>query len=215
MADDERFTMPLYTIGLAASYLGMRPETLRQWVNKDNLLTSVPAKAQQPRLPFAALAEAQVYREFRKAGLSMQAITTGMRQVRQHLGARILRQGVLAHDGRDILMNLADRGNAEWTRARDLQGGLPQVIDIGLRPITWDSQGLPETVRLTTYDAVPVIADMRYAFGQPVVQGTMVRVEDVLALFKAGEPIQVVSEEMDIAPAFVESIVRTHVTLAA
>jgi uncharacterized protein (DUF433 family) len=215
MIEDERFTVPLYTIGLAASHLGMRPGTLRNWVNQDHLMTNLPAGPQQPRLPFIALAEAQVYQELRKAGLSMQAITTGMGKVRKHLGERMLREGVLAHDGRDILMNLAEQGDTEWTRARDLQGGLPKVIETGLKPITWDEQGIPESVRLTAYDSAPEVADPRYAFGQPIIEGTLVRVEDVLALFKAGDTIQLVSDEMDIPATVVESIVRTHVALAA
>ncbi|MDR1266070.1 MAG: DUF433 domain-containing protein [Propionibacteriaceae bacterium] len=215
MDRDERYTVPLYTIGLAASHLGLNPEKLRRWINKDNLLTSLPAAGQQPRLPFIALVEAQIYRELLRAGLPLRAITTGMGRVRQHLGERMLRQGVLAHDGRDILMNLAAQGDTQWTRAKDLQGGLPQVIETGLRLITWDDRGFPEAVRLTAYDSTPVIADHRYAFGQPIIAGTTVRVDDILALFKAGDTIQSVSDEMDLPPVVVESIVRTRVALAA
>ncbi|MCL1898340.1 MAG: DUF433 domain-containing protein [Micrococcales bacterium] len=212
---DERYTVPLYTIGLAASHLGMKPATLGSWVNKKELLTSVPAKRPFPQLPFMGLVEAQVCFELRRAGLSMQAITGGMRQVRQRLGSRMLLEGVLAHDGKNILMNLAKSGDPEWTRAIDLQGGLPQVIEIGLRLVTWDSEGIPQTVRLSAYQDAVVTADPRYAFGQPVIQGTTVRVEDVLSLFKAGDPIETVCAEMDIPQAVVESIVRTHVALAA
>jgi len=215
MLDDERFTVPLYTIGLAAAHLGMKANTLRNWVGKSGLVTSVPASGSQPRLPFIALAEGQVYCAFRHAGLSMQATTAGMTVVRKELGERMLQRGVLAHDGREILMNLSGESGADWERARDRQGGLPEVIEIGLRPISWDEYDLPETVHLTAYKDAHIIADPRFAFGQPILEGTTVRVEDVLGLFKAGEPIQVIAAEMDIPPTAVEAMVRTHVALAA
>jgi len=215
MQSDERYTVPLYSIPLAAFHLGMNPQTLRYWASRDSLLTVLEGGSGQPTLPFMALAEAQVFREFRRAGLSMQAVTTGMRQVRKFLGDRLLLEGVLAHDGRDILMNLAASGDAQWTRARDLQGGLPKVIEIGLRPIEWDAHGIPQAVCLTAYEEADVIADPRFAFGQPIIRDARVRVEDILSLFKAGETIQTVSYEMNVAPTTVESIVRTHVALAA
>jgi len=215
MVTDDRYTMPLYTIGLAAVHLGMKAGNLQQWVHKDGLITSVPAPRSQPRLPFVALAEAQVYLEFRKAGLRMHAITEGMVKVREQLGVQMLTRGVLAHDGREILMNLADGGDPAWTRARDLQGGLPEVIEIGLRPITWDDEGIPQTVHLTAYRDVHVVADPRYSFGQPIVDESGVRVEDILALFKAGESVTDVAGELAVDTRAVESIVRTHVLALA
>jgi uncharacterized protein (DUF433 family) len=207
---DDRFTVPLYTVPSAASHLGMKSSRLRDWAKKDSLLTTIDAESRYPRLPFIALVEAQVYQELLGAGLSLQAIRTGMAKVREQLGPRMLARGVLAHDGRDILMNLASAGDPEWTRARDLQGGLPRVIEMGLRPVTWDEQGIPQSVQLTAYHDADVIADPRIAFGQPVINRTRVRVEDLLSLFKAGESIDVVAEEMDIPPSSVESIVRSR-----
>jgi uncharacterized protein (DUF433 family) len=215
METDDRYTIPLYTVALAAAHLGMKPGTLQRWVRKDGLITTVPPVGREPRLPFVALAEAQVYLEFRKAGLRLQAITEGMAKVREKLGARMLSHGVLAHDGREILMNWANGGNPEWTRARDLQGGLPEIIEIGLRPITWDDGGVPQTVRLTAYEGVSVVADPRYSFGQPIVDDVGVRVDDVLALFRAGECIVDVADEMALDPGMVESIVRTRVLALA
>lgn len=215
MAVDDRYDLPLYTVGLAALHLGMQATRLQRWARRDGLITSVPAAGAQPRLPFIALAEAQVYLEFRRAGLSMQAVTSGMTRVREQLGVRMLAAGVLAHDGREILMNLADGADPAWTRARDLQGGLPQIIEIGLRPITWDSEGVPQTVHLTAYEGVHVVADHRYSFGQPILDDSGVRVDDIVALFKAGESVLSVADEMAITPSAVESIVRTRVALAA
>ncbi|MCL2472027.1 MAG: DUF433 domain-containing protein [Propionibacteriaceae bacterium] len=212
---DTRFTLPLYTVALAAFHLAMPPSTLKAWSDKSDLLTMVPGQGREPRLPFMGLVEAQFYRELRKAGLSMQAVTTGMSAVRKQLGDRMLEQGILAHDGRDILMNLATRGDPHWERARDQQGGLPQIIDIGLKPIIYTHDHLPGRIRLTAYGETSVVADPRFAFGQPIVESSGVRVEDILSMFKAGEKVATVAEEMGVSHDDVESIVRTHLALAA
>jgi uncharacterized protein (DUF433 family) len=161
------------------------------------------------------LAEAQFYRGLRDAGLSMQAIASGMRGVREVLGDRMLQKDAIAHDGRDILMNLADQGERDWVRARDRQGGLPGVIEIGLRPIEWAPDGLPQRVWLTTYGRKRVAADPRFAFGQPFVASSGARVEDILGLFRAGEDLETVSAELGTPMRDIESILRSHLSAAA
>ena len=215
MTTDPRFTLPLYTISLAAFHLLMPTSTLNAWAGRAGLLTMVPGEGREPRLPFIGLVEAQLWWDLRKAGLSMQAISTGMSAVRRELGDRMLERGALAHDGREILMNLASSGDSQWERARDRQGGLPKVIEIGLRPIVYTHDNLPGRVRLTAYGETPVVADPHFAFGQPMVESSGARVEDILGLFKAGEKVSTVAEEMGVSHDDVESIVRTHLVLAA
>jgi len=212
---DSRFTLPLYTISLAASHLAMPVSTLRAWGSQADLLTVLPGQGHDPRLPFIGLVEAQLYHELRKSGLSMQAIRTGMSAVRRELGDRMLERGVLAHDGRDILMDVAHSGDHQWERARDQQGGLPKVIEIGLQPIIYTDDHLPGRVRLTAYGTTSVVADPRFAFGQPIMESSGVRVEDILGMFKAGEKVSTVAEEMGVNHDDVECIVRTHLALAA
>lgn len=213
--DDTRFTLPLYTLPSAASHLGLARSTLRGWVGKKHLMTSIPSDGQQPQLPFIALAEAQLFMELRRAKLSLQAITSGMGVVRRELGNRMLQRGILAHDGTDILMNLAAGGDADWERARDRQGGLKRVIEIGLKPIEYTYDDLPGRVRLTAYGPTAVVADPDFAFGQPIVEDSGARVEDILSMFKAGEDVAAVAAEMGVRAHDVESIIRTHVALAA
>lgn len=215
--DDPRFAVALYTVKEAAAHLRMPRTTLLSWVGKDSLIHSLPKEhSRAASLPFIAMAEAQFYLQLRREGLSMQAIATGMRAVREELGDQMLVRGRLAHDSRDILMNLGDRpGAEEWTRARDRQGGLKGVIDRGLTPITWADDNLPQRVRLTAYEGADVIIDPRFVFGQPMVKDSGVRVEDIVQLFLAGEPMQVVGDELGVPESVVESVVRVHVLSAA
>ncbi|HEY8717951.1 DUF433 domain-containing protein [Pengzhenrongella sp.] len=213
---DPRFDVPLYTISEAAMHLRMSDETLRRWVNRGDLIRSLtPETPKSARLPFIAMAEAQFYLQLRRDGLSMQSVTTGMAAARQLLGARFLVRGALAHDGKDVLLNLPDRDAAsEWLRARDRQGGLPGVIERGLTHITWGPDDRPERVRLVAYEGADVIVDPRFVFGQPMLAERGVRTEDILQMFLAGDSIEDVAEEFRVPAQVVESIVRTHALAA-
>jgi hypothetical protein len=168
------------------------------------------------RLPFIALVEAQLYCEFRRGGLSLQTIASGMKAIRAKLGKDMLKEGRLAYDGKDILMNLARTSDApEWTRAKDLQATIPKIVEEGLRLITWDEQQFPQTIKLAAYGDTDIVADYRFAFGQPIIKGTRTRVDDVIQLFKAGETLKDICDELAVASSVAESILRTHVAIAA
>jgi uncharacterized protein (DUF433 family) len=214
---DKRFTEPLYTTNQAARYLDLNPATLRYWANKDHLLTvGTPETPRGPCLPFVALVEAQLFILFRELGLSLQAIASGMLVVRKELGSELLKKDCLATDGKDILINYAlGSRDAEWTRARDLQIGIPKVIDEGLKLIRWADDDYPQALRLRVYGSTDVIADPRIAYGQAVIEGTRTRVEDVISLFKAREPVKAIAEEFQIDEIAVEDMIRPYVRLAA
>lgn len=213
MKNDIRFSVPLYTTPVAAFHLGMSSSSLRNWMNKRDLLDVIePATRNAPKLPFISLVQAQVFAEFRKAGLSMQAISAGMIAVKSQLGTAMFERGRLACDGKDILVNLADGGqNSEWMRAKDSQLGIQGIIEYGLKLVTWADDNYPQSIKLTAYGDVDVIVNPEYAFGQPIIAGTGAKVEDVVDLFLAGENISVVAEEMMVPQDSIESIIRTHV----
>lgn len=213
METDLRYDVPLYGIREAAMHIGMSDRTLGRWASRDNLLTVLPPSSSRgARLPFIALAEAQFYSLLRRDGLTLQAITEGMTAVRDELGPRMLQQDRLAHDGRDILINLGGR-EAEWERARDRQGGIAGVIERALTPIRWDSEGFPEELRLVAYGDANVVANPRYAFGQPIVANGA-RIEDVLDLFDAGDSIETVANEFNLTLRDVEAVLRGRAAAA-
>lgn len=157
-----------------------------------------------------AVAEAQFTHGMRRAGLRLSAVEEGVTALRKQLGPAWLQRDRLAHDGADILRNLADRGNPEWIRARDAQAGIPGYIEVGLEHIEFDSDGIPGRVRLGRYAGAEVIIDSRFGFGQPILEEQGVRVQDVAELFLAGDSIAVVSQEFGVAEPVVESIVRSY-----
>ncbi len=87
MADDFRFTQPLYTIAETARYVGMPPSTLAAWakgytrqfperptVKQGPVITCLQRGPGQPRVPFVGLVEATVVQAFRQTGLPLQRI---------------------------------------------------------------------------------------------------------------------------------------------
>ena len=208
---DVRTDVPLYTVAEAARHLGLAPSTLRYWVATKHLVRQLPPETKGgATLPFVALAEAQFIHGMRDAGLSLQAVTEGVAALKQRLGPASLVRDRLAHDGRDVLVDLGNDRGSEWQRARDSQGGIAGVIEIGLGRIDWADDGLPQRVTLAGYEGADVIVDPRFAFGQPMLEDRGVRVEDIAQLFFAGEPIQTVADEFDVQPARVEAIVRAY-----
>jgi uncharacterized protein (DUF433 family) len=208
---DVRIDVPLYTLAEAARHLDLAPSTLRYWVTTKHLVRHLePETRGGATLPFVALAEAQFIHGLRDAGLSLQAVYEGVEALKRRLGSDYLMRDRLAHDGRDVLVDLGRDEGSEWQRARDSQGGIAGVIDVGLGRITWADDGLPQRVTLAGYEGADVIVDPRFAFGQPMLEDRGVRVEDIAQLFLAGEPIQTVADEFDVEPARVEAIVRAY-----
>jgi uncharacterized protein (DUF433 family) len=210
MKHDPRFDVALYTVQEAARHLDLAPSTIRYWIADKGIVRHLPAETRgEPTLPFIAIAEIQFIHTLRDAGLSLRAVTEGVQALRRELGPGYLQKDRLAHDGRDLLVHLADT-DEEWTRARDSQAGIPGVIDVGLTWIGFDATGVPERVRLQQYEGADVIIDPHFSFGQPVVAERGVRVEDIAGMFFAGDSFEVVGEEFGVPLSVVEAVVRTY-----
>lgn len=212
---DVRYDVPLYTLSDVGRFLDLAPSTLAYWVHDKRILRHVPRRGRgEPYLPFAAVAEAQFTMSLRRAGLQLRSVVEGVVQLRQELGHNWL-TAELSHDGVDVLRRYAESGDATWARVRDGQGGIPSVINLGLRPIRFDPAGLPQRVRLEQFKGASVIIDPRFGFGQPIVEDQGVRIEDIAGLFFAGEAVEVVADEFGVEPRVVEAIIRNYGKRAA
>lgn len=207
---DPRYDLARYSIRDVASFVGMNEETLRRWSARGGLVTSLaPETPRGPRLPFVSVAEATFYNRLREQGLTLRAIDEGMSAVRRELGPRMLQEGRLAHDGRDILIRLPEvEAAAEWERARDRQGGIEGIIEHALVPVVWGADGLPTRVLLDRYPELDVAVDHGVAFGRPILLREGVRVEDVTDMWLAGDGIDDVAREFGLTPQAVEALAR-------
>jgi len=141
-------------------------------------------------MPFVTLAEAYVVRAFRRAEVSMPEIRKAVRVLRNEMGVdfALASQQLKAHGGL-VLWDAV--GQASGPRAGSIsrvvngQGVFLEVVADALKNITYDSH-FAERIALVVA-GTRVIVDPRLNFGQPTIDGTRVRVEDVLSRLHAGE----------------------------
>jgi len=82
--------------------------------------------------------------------------------------------------------------------------------------VVWvEGDEYPVRLRLRAYEGAEVIVDPRFSFGQPVFARSKVRVEDVIAVFRAGERIVDIAGEYGVEPEEVEAAVRVAARRAA
>jgi uncharacterized protein (DUF433 family) len=213
---DPRFDVPLFTRAETATHLRLAPSTLNDWLRSGTLLTVGDSRRGETIVPFISLVEAHVLQHLRGAGLSLRAIRDATKSLRKEFSRPYpLAWKGLAHDGTDLLRDLADHDqDPSWERVRDRQGGIQGVVELGLQPVTWAPDDYASRLKLVAYEGADVIVDPRFSFGQPILERTGVRVEDVVDLARAGEPYSVIADEFGIDTTDVEALVRPHIRAA-
>jgi uncharacterized protein (DUF433 family) len=97
---------------------------------------------------------------------------------------------------------------------RSDQRVLNLIIESYLRRMEYAADGYPCQIRLPGYQTAEVVVDPARGFGQPIFASGGARIEDVLAMIRAGEDLTTVAAEYRVPPAHVEDAVRVA-TLAA
>jgi uncharacterized protein (DUF433 family) len=209
---DPRFDLPLYTRADVALQLGLPATTLGDWL-RSGALEAVSGGRGEPTITFAGLVETHMLRQLRYAGLSLQAIGEAAVALRSRSGRHYpLAWSGLAHDGRDLLVEIAAEGREQgWERIRDSQGGLPGVLRRGSAAIGWADDGYAGTLRLVIYHDVDVVVDPVRAGGQPFVDGSEVRVEDIIDRVRTGASYREIAAKFHLEDFEVEALVRPHI----
>lgn len=210
MAIDSYLT-PLLTARETARYLKMPESTLNLWlsVKSDEPLVHAvrPQRRGWPRVPFIGIVEAHVLRALRAIGMPMDEIRKAATIVRAEFDdPYALAKRRIATDGVAVFVRLADES---LIRARDHQHAIKDVLEQHLHDIDWDDTGTAVRLRLHHYpSSAEVVIDPRFGWGSPVLTANKVKVEDVVALWRTGEPIRAVAEEYDLAENVVEDVLR-------
>lgn len=209
---DPRFDLPLYTRADVALHLGLPATTLGDWLRSGALEAGTGVRG-EPTITFAGLVETHMLRQLRYAGLSLQAIGEAAVALRSRAGRHYpLAWSGLAHDGRDLLVEIAAEGREQgWERIRDSQGGLPGLLRRGSAAIGWSDDGYAATLRLVIYHDIDVIVDPTRASGQPLVDGSDVRVEDVVDHVRSGTPYRDIATKYALEDYELEALLRPHI----
>jgi uncharacterized protein (DUF433 family) len=227
----DRFATLLYGIGEAAGYLAVPPSTLTTWaygyerrgagargLTAKPIITAVrPVQRDAPAVPFIGLAEAYALAAFRNAGVPMQRIRPAIDALSSELGLEhALGSKRLYTDGAEVLYDYARHAGdtPEGESARELvvvrnnQRVFSEVVDLYLRRIDFAADGYAQLIRLPQYRVAEVTVDPDHAFGRPRFTRGGAGVDDVIDLFRAGEPVDAVAGEFGLSRDEVEDAIR-------
>jgi uncharacterized protein (DUF433 family) len=87
--------------------------------------------------------------------------------------------------------------------------------DLYLRRIDFAADGYAQLIRLPQYRVSEVTVDPDHEFGRPRFAHGGASVDNVIDLFRAGEPVDVVAEEFGLSRAEVEDAIRVATRAAA
>ena len=233
----DRFSSPLYTVTEAARYLDVPASTLASWakgyrragkgrpeVTGAPVLTTVTSRGRGPVIPFVGLAEGLVLTAMRRAGVPLQRIRPALTRLDEELGLQhALASRRLYTDGAEVLYDYGETGEDEDAAraARELvvvrsdQRMFNEVVEAYLRRLEFADDGYVQLIRLPAYEVAEIVVDPARGFGQPIFARGGARLEDALALFRAGEPLDVVAQEYGVPRAELEDAVRIATRVAA
>ncbi len=234
----DRFHAPLYTVDEAARYLDVPSRMLADWARGYHrrgpgrrdvvgapVLTALPkATWRGPTIPFVGLAEGLVLAAMRRSGVPLQRIRPALARLEEQVGLRhALASRRLYTDGAELLYDYAETGHdSEAARAarnlvvvRNGQHVFNEVVESYLRRLDFGEDGYAQLIRLPAYEVAEVLVDPTRGFGQPIFARGGARLEDALAMFRAGEPLDVVADEYGVPVAQLEDAVRAAVRTTA
>lgn len=202
---------PILTARETARYLQIPESTLDRWLaetHREPLVHgAVPERRGWPRVPFVGVIEAYVLRGLRDLGMSMDEIRAAADLLRTEFDdPYALARKRIATDGVTVFVRLADES---LVHAKTGQLAIREVLREHLRYIDWDRSGTANRLHLWHFSpTTDVIIDPRFGWGTPVVAESKVRVADIVALWRAGEPIRTVAEEYALSTDAVEDVLR-------
>ena len=233
----DRFDTPLYTVAEAARYLDVPDSTFRSWthgyhrrssdraeVSGAPILTTVARTAAQgPVIPFIGLAEGLVLTALRRSGVALQRIRPALSRLAADFGLEhALASRRLYTDGAEVLFDYADDTDPDTARAvrslvvvRNGQRVFNEVVEAYLQRVEYGQDGYPRLIELPAYAVAKVVVDPTRGFGQPIFRRGGARLEDALAMFRAGESLETVADEYGVPPSQLEDVVRIATRPAA
>ena len=234
----DRFETPLYGIGEAAGYLAVPPSTLTSWaygyerrgadagvVRGKPIITAIRhARRHEAVMPFIGLAEAYSLAAFREARVPMQRIRPAIDVLRRELGLEhALASKRLYTDGAEVLYDYAQHAGdtPEGESARELvvvrnnQRVFTEIVDSYLRRVDFASDGYAQVIHLPQYRVAEVTVDPDHSFGRPRFTRGGAGLDEVIDLFRAGEPVDVVAAEFGLTRDEVEDALRVTTRAAA
>lgn len=215
-ATDVRVSEPLYTISEAALFLGMRPGTLRNWLQgrarSRPLVHVVEDLGRESLIPFIGFAEAAVTWIMRQ-GMSAQYIRKALGRLQDEIGVEyaLASQDLYAYGAKILFDYLGEDGTKRLVEVVSDQYVFRSIVRAGLRRISY-REGFASSLILPKTQREIVSVDPRWASGQPLTIRGGARMVDILRRFEAGEFPQALAEDYEVPERDVLEIIRVFYT---
>jgi uncharacterized protein (DUF433 family) len=98
---------------------------------------------------------------------------------------------------------------------RNNQRVFTEIVDSYLRRVDFASDGYAQVIHLPQYRVAEVTVDPDHAFGRPRFTRGGADLDEVIDLFRAGEPVDVVAAEFGLSRDEVEDALRVTTRAAA
>jgi uncharacterized protein (DUF433 family) len=219
--------VPFYSLAEASALAGVPLSTLRSWVlgrsfpgrggpRRSQAIVRVP-KSESRFLTFTNLVEVHVLAAMRrKHALPLPVIRRAVTYVHNELEVpHPLATEQFKTNGADLFVErLGDLINA----SQEGQLGMKSVLAGCLDRVEYDREG--RAIRLFPVlrradGAKTIVIDPRRAFGRPVMVGTSVPASDVRERFDAGDSVDVLARDFEVAPELIEDALRATPQAAA
>lgn len=229
----DRFRAPLYTVTEAARFLGVAESTLGGWASGYRsrsadrtrtrpILTTVDRQhsRRDAVIPFIGLAEGLVLTALRRGGVPLQRVRPALARLEEQFGIKHpLASKWLYTDGVEVLFDYAGLApgagaSRDFAVVRSDQRVLALTVESYLRRIEFAADGYARLIRLPAYRTAEVVVDPARGFGQPIFTSSGARIEDVLAMIRAGEDLDTVAAEYRVPTGHLQDAIRVA-TLAA
>lgn len=198
---DPRFTEGLLNLAEAGRYLKVPRQTFHRWARgyeRGKPLLHVREATSRLPVTFIALAESHVLDGLRDAGVRPHRIRPALDALKKQFGEYALVAPELATDGVDVLWDYSKTPAGSDLIVPDTgQQVFREIVQDYLTYIAYDDH-YPRILELRHWLPSKVVVDVRRSFGQPIFNGTGVRVADVAGMLRAGEDAETVADEFGI-----------------
>jgi len=219
---DVRFIRPLMGMADAARHLGIPQQTFHRWARGYErggplLHVAEPESIRRASVPFIALAEAWVLEGLRQAGVKPQRIRPALEKLQHEFGHEyVLVSPALVTDGISVLWDFSKtEAGAGLIEGRTGQTVIREIVQDYLKYIGYASDDYPNQLELKPFEPTKVVINPYRSSGQPVFEGSGVKVANVAAMLKAGEDPAVVAEEHGVGIDAVRAAARVLLGRAA
>lgn len=212
---------PRYSIGEAASYIGVSPSTVTAWTRPrgDRVALMTALEGERFPIPFVGLVEGLVLAAFRETGLTPRRVDSALASAVAALdGPHPLAQERFRVEGPALLREYAStRGDRQLqllTVHCEPQRTFHDVIERYLDGVDYED-GVTVRMTLPITDRPLLVADPRRAFGAPIFIHGGARWLDVTARIRAGEDVAAVAEDFDVPMEDVRAALALSIRAAA